>query len=70
MTWNWTYRPQNLKVYVVFDEETNCLDPRMQFLSLDQVLGKSTLLELDIHFLIRYLLTVDGEKFPQEGFWS
>ena len=31
------FRPGNKTMYVVFDEESDFLDPRRDFLSLDQV---------------------------------
>ena len=44
LTWIYEFRPGNRYMYVVFDEESECSDPRTPKLSLDQVcLEKCTL---------------------------
>ena len=48
LTWIGEFRPGNKTIYVVFDEESGCLDPRMYIIpsSKPSLLGKTYPIEL------------------------
>ena len=56
LTWLWTYRPQNLIIYVVFDEESDFLGPRTQFLHPDRVLSRK-----NVPYVCYFCLLVSNE---------